>query len=178
MGRHILCVAISVREVICKEWIHSRWWRDKLQPEVNLRRKSPFVSINNEGEVVVGSGKEADDPNIEDVEGRQEIVQIEEFLESNGGDFEMGSMLDSDDIAIMDGNGAKLTKKTPKERRNELVNRFYHLVQKIGFGPGSIDVMDDLDACLDEWEGKRLKETNGMGLSANIRTFGAPPTHA
>ena len=51
--RHILCVVISLQKVVCKEWIHSRWWIDMLQPKVILRRKSPFVSIN-EGEVVVG----------------------------------------------------------------------------------------------------------------------------
>jgi Ulp1 protease family, C-terminal catalytic domain/SWIM zinc finger len=175
--RHILCVLILKQEVVQKEWVNPRWWRDDLQPKVDLRRKSPFVNVSAEKDLMVADGNrevevEKEDVNIED------CVGFEEFIEENGGDFGEDSLLDSEDAVVLNSKGKSLEKITAKERRNEVVNRFYQLVQRIGYGTGSIEVLDDLDSCLEDWEAKMLKHTDGMGLAGSIRTTGRPREHA
>ena len=67
---------------------------------------------------------------------------------------------------------------TPSEKRNEVLNHMYHLVQKIGYGNGSVEVLEDLEQCIRNWEEEHLKKSEGIGLAPSIKTLGRPPEHA
>jgi hypothetical protein len=174
--RHISCVMVKLQMLIPGQSVNSRWLKDSLQPEVHLKNKSPFQSKQEFANVVNGGPEEEV---AEEIALEVEAGDFEQYVADNGGEFGEDSFMDSADVVILDGGSGKpLEKITPKERRNELSSYFYQLVQRIGFGKGSLDIMDDLEQCLKNWEEKHLKESGGLGLAASLRTSGRPPEHA
>ena len=179
--RHISCVMVKLQQKIPKECVHSRWWRNDLQPEVHLKNQSPFLSkpgvapnsVDNEIEEGV-----AFEENIVENFEVDKMVDFVDYVADNGGEFGDDSIMESADVVVLNNKGKSLDEITPKERRNELTNYFYQLVQRIGYGKGSMDAMDDLEKLLIDWEEKNLKETKGLGLAKSIKTVGKPSEHA
>jgi hypothetical protein len=175
--RHVVCVMVKLQMAIPSQCVNSRWFKDSSQPAVHLKNKSPFQSKQEVASVVNGG-----EPEVQigdEIALQAEAGDFEQYVADNGGGFGEDSFMDSADIVILDGGtGKPLEKITPKERRNELTGYFYQLVQRIGFGKGSMDVMDDLEQYLKNWEEKHLKESDGLGLAASVRTTGRPPEHA
>jgi hypothetical protein len=179
--RHILCVMVKLQLKIPKECVHSRWWRDDLQPEVHLKNQSPFLS--KPGVVPNGVDNEIEEgvPVVENIVDNFQVDKMVDFVHyvaDNGGQFGDDSIMESADVVVLNNKRKSLDEITPKERRNELTNYFYQLVQRIGYGKGSMDAMDDLEKLLIDWEEKNLKETKGLGLAKSIKTVGKPPEHA
>ena len=108
----------------------------------------------------------------------EELQDFVAYVADNGGDFGDDSIAESGVVVVVQNGAKPLDKITPKERMNELTNYFYQLVQRIGYGGGSMDAMDGLEQCLNVWEQKMLKETEGIGLAPAIRTTGKPPQHS
>jgi hypothetical protein len=173
--RHISCVLVKLQMAIPVECVNSRWLKNSLQPEVRLKYVSPFQS--KQASIVSDCGLEEN--RFDEMEMEMEIADFDQFVAENGGDFGEDSCIDSADVVVLDGGtGKPLEKISPKERRNELTNYFYQSVQRIGFGNGSREVMDDLELCLRNWEEKHLKDSGGLGLAASVKTTGRPPEHA
>jgi hypothetical protein len=139
--RHILCVMVKLEMEIPWQSANSRWWRECLQPTIHLKNKSPFQSKQ---ELVSGVDDGPGEEVAPEVVLEAEAVDFEQYVADNGGGFGEDSILDSADVVILEGSGKPLEKITPKERRNELTNYFYQLVQRVGFGKGSLEAMDDL----------------------------------
>lgn len=171
--RHVQCVMVKLHLAIPVESIHPRWLKNALQPQVIFKNKSPFQS--RQPSILVDVGQDhnqlEEQQNLESESGDFDFLasgpgDFDQFLHDNGGEFGNDSLMDSADVVVLDGGaGKQLEKIKPKERRNELTNHFYQLVQRIGFGKGSKELMDDLEQCLTNWEDKHLKETDGLGLA-------------
>lgn len=174
--RHILCVMVQLQLKVPWESAHSRWWRDSKQPQIQLRNISPFQAKQGIGTDVDSRPAEEDFP--EGVDLGPEAVPFEQYIAENGGDFGEDSVVESVDIVVMQGGAKPLDKISPKERRNELTNHFYQLVQRIGYGKGSLEALDELEKCLIVWEETHVKETGGFGLAASVKSTGRPPEHA
>jgi hypothetical protein len=173
--RHISCVCVKLQIAIPVQCVNSRWLKDSLQPEVRLKYVSPFQS--KQASIVSDCGLEEN--RVDEMEMEMEIADFDQFVAENGGEFGEDSCIDSADVVVLDGaTGKPLEKISPKERRNELTNYFYQLVQRIGFGKGSMETMDDLEQCLKNWEEQHLKDSGGIGLAASVKTTGRPPEHA
>jgi hypothetical protein len=173
--RHISCVCVKLQMAIPVQCVNSRWLKDSLQPEVRLKYVSPFQS--KQASIVSDCGLEEN--RVDEMGMEMEIADFDQFVAENGGKFGEDSCIDSADVVVLDGaTGKPLEKISPKERRNELTNYFYQLVQRIGFGKGSMETMDDLEQCLKNWEERHLKDSGGIGLAASVKTTGRPPEHA
>ena len=89
-----------------------------------------------------------------------------------------GGENDDVDVVLLSGREGGKMRITPSEKRNEVLNHMYHLVQKIGYGNGSVEVLEDLEQCIRNWEEEHLKKSEGIGLAPSIKTLGRPPEHA
>ena len=189
--KHVLRIMTHLQIRVPLEVVNSRWYKRSLQPKVTLRNESPFLAKlqlkgDQEVEKVVDAAPQFDEDD-EDVLG----MRLDSFDLIGPADFDEraasigflvgeGSDIDAEsaDALVLERGPKEPVKVTRKERRNELSNRFYHLLQRIGFGPKSIELMDDLDKALTLWEEQNLSESAGIGLSASVRTLGRPPEHA
>lgn len=192
--RHILCVMINLELNVPFDKMHSRWWRDSLQPEVRLLNESPFSKQSEKKSQVEENVQSLDAIEENDNRGRDPVLNVEfedgmsvpfaaedfgNFLENNGGKGGQNSMEESaSEDAVVLNKASNPIALTASERRNELCNNFYRLVQRIGFGRGCFPVFDDLEKCVEDWEARNFKASEGFSLSASIATVGRPMQHS
>lgn len=182
------------------EAINTRWLKQSLQPRVRLRNESPFTSklllrqdqvpdgmeLSKDVPTQFDGGAQPDSGDEEDPLGRRldpsDLVDHRADFDEQCAYFrigEEGSDAESGDVVVLDGGSGGIPLKiSPSERRNEVSNYVYHLLQRIGYGPTSIKTMDSLEQCIVDWETKHLENSSGFGLSASIKTVGRPAEHA
>ena len=188
--RHILCVMVKLREKVAQEHVNSRWLKNSLQPEVKLKFISPFLDrekvpekiYGREKDIEEGSEGESGREGVEEDEifGGENQYDFESFVRQNGGDMgeDSGGENDDVDVVLLSGREGGKMRITPSEKRNEVSNYVYQLLQRIGYGKGSVEVLEDLEQCIRSWEEEHLKKSEGIGLAPSIKTLGRPPEHA
>ena len=186
--RHILCVMVKLSEKVAQEHVNSRWWKNSLQPEVKLKFISPFLDREKVPERIYGREKvieegsegESGEEGVEEDEifGGENQYDFEEFVRQNGGDMGEDSGGENDDVVLLSGREGGKMRVTPSEKRNELSNYVYQLLQRIGYGNESVEVLEDLEQCIRYWEEEHLKKSEGIGLAPSIKTLGRPAEHA